>query len=228
MPPVAALLPVRLGSTRCKRKNLRDFGGTTLFEHALSRFVRSPEISRLYVAAHEPEFEEIAARYPDAVYIHRSARSAAGEDLESIYDFLADIEEDYLATINTCFPFLRLETFDAAVRHYREHLFPSMIGACDAPGWYFSGDDHRLLTPIPSASINSKDLKPFLKASHAIFCWQKRRVVEDQRIWTLTHDDPHLYPIDAEECIDIDTELEFEIAEALFMRRQQKSAGVQV
>jgi CMP-N-acetylneuraminic acid synthetase len=225
--PIAALLPVRLGSTRCKRKNLRDFGGTTLFEHALQRFVHSREISRLYVAAHEQEFEEIAARYPGVTYIHRSARSAAGEDLESIYDFLGEVDEDYIATINTCFPFLSLETFDAGLRHYRQHLFPSMIAAYEAPGWYFSGDDHRLLTPIAPGSINSKDLKPFLKASHAIFCWQKRRVIDEKRIWTLTPDDPHLYPVAAEECLDIDTELEFEIAEALFVRRQAKAAGAQ-
>ena len=218
-PAVAGLLPVRLGSTRCKRKNLRPFGNTTLFEHALSRFVKSQEISRLYVAAHEPEFEDIAARYPGIVYVHRSARSAAGEDLESIYDFLGEIEEDYITTINTCFPFLTLATFDAGVRYYREHLFPSMIAAYEAPGWYFSGEDRRLLTPIAAESINSKELKPFLRASHAIFCWQKRRVVEDKRIWTLTPEDPHLYPISAEECIDIDSELEFEMAEALFVRR---------
>ena len=225
-PAIAGLLPVRLGSTRCKRKNLRPFGTTTLFEYALKRFLESREISRLYVAAHEPEFEDIAARYPGIVYIHRSARSAAGEDLESIYDFLGEIEEDYIATINTCFPFLSLTTFDAGVRYYRQHLFPSMIAAYEAPGWYFSGDDRRLLTPIAASSINSKELKPFLRASHAIFCWQKRRVIEEKRIWTLTLDDPHLYPISPEECIDIDSELEFEIAEALFVSRQQKkSAG---
>ncbi len=221
-PAIAGLLPVRLGSTRCKRKNLRPFGNTTLFEHALGRFLESRAISRLYVAAHESEFEDIAARYPGIVYIRRSARSAAGEDLESIYDFLGEIDEDYIATINTCFPFLSLATFDAGVRYYRRHLFPSMIAAYEAPGWYFSGDDHRLVTPVGAGSINSKDLKPFLRASHAIFCWQKRRVVEEKRIWTLTPDDPHLYAVPAEECIDIDTELEFEIAEALFVSRRRK------
>jgi CMP-N-acetylneuraminic acid synthetase len=224
-PAIAALLPARLGSTRCKRKNLRPFGTTTLFEHAIRRFAGSREISRFYVAAHEPEFREIADRYAGVTYIQRSARSAAGEDLETIYDFLGAIEEDYLVTVNTCFPFLRPETFDTAVRYYSAHLFPSMIGVCEAPGWYFSGDDHRLLTAIGSGSINSKDLKPFLRASHAIFCWQKRRVLDEKRIWTLTPDDPHLYPLSSEECIDIDTELEFEMAEALFVRREQKSAG---
>jgi CMP-N,N'-diacetyllegionaminic acid synthase len=222
-PAIAALLPARLGSTRCKLKNLRPFGNTTLFEHAL-RFVGSREISRFYVSAFEPEFREIASRYP-VTYIQRSARSAAGEDLETIYDFLDSIEEDYLITVNTCFPFLRPETFDAAVRYYREHVFPSMIAVYETPGWYFSADDHRLVTPITAGSINSKDLKPFLRASHAIFCWQKRRVLVEKRIWTLTQDDPHLYPVSAEECIDIDSELEFEIAEALYTRRKQNAAA---
>jgi CMP-N-acetylneuraminic acid synthetase len=222
-PAVAALLPARLGSTRCPRKNLRPFGHTTLFEHAVSRFAGSGEISRLYVAAFEPGFKAIADRYP-VTFIQRSARSAAGEDLESIYDFLDAIDEEYLVTINTCFPFLRVATFEAAVRYYRQHLFPSMIGACEAPGWYFS-DEGRLVTPIGADSINSKDLRPFLRASHAVFCWQKRRVLDEKRIWTLTPDDPHLFRISPEECIDIDTELEFEVAEALFVRRGERAAG---
>jgi CMP-N-acetylneuraminic acid synthetase len=224
-PRVAGLVGARLGSTRVRRKNLRPFGSTTLFEHTLDRFRHSRELSRLYVAAHEPEFEAIASRYPEVTFIRRSARSAAGEDLETIYDFLDAIDEDYITTINTCFPFVKVETVDAAVAYYRRHLFPSMIGTFEAPGWYFSGDDHRLLTPIAAGSINTKDLKPFLKASHAVFCWQKRRVIEEKRIWSLTPDDPHLYPVSAEECIDIDTELEFEIAEALFVRRQQRAAA---
>src|SRR5258706_15903712 len=112
-PRVAGLVGARLGSTRVRRKNLRPFGSTTLFEHTLDRYRHSREISRLYVAAHEPEFEAIASRYPEVTYIRRSARSAAGEDLETIYDFLDPIEEDYIATINTCLPFVKLETFDA-------------------------------------------------------------------------------------------------------------------
>lgn len=224
-PPVAGLIGARLASTRVPRKNLRPFGSTTLFEHALERFRSSRELSRLYVAAHEPEFEAITSRYPEVTFIRRSARSAAGEDLESIYDFLDAIEEDYIATINTCLPFVKVETVDAAVAYYRRHLFPSMISAFEVPGWFFSGDDHRLVTPISAGSINSKDLKPFLKASPAVLCWRKRRVIEEKKFWTFAPDDPHLYAVSAEECIDIDTELEFEIAEALFVRRQQRVAG---
>lgn len=220
---VAGLLPVRLSSTRCKRKNLRPFGTTTLFEHALERFRSSRELSRLYVAAYEPEFAEIASRYPDVTYVKRSRRSAEGEDLATIYDFLGEIEEDYIATINSCFPFLRTETLDGAVRYYKAHRFPSMIGVYESPGWYFSMDDQRLITPIGAGSINSKELKPFWKASHAVFCWQKQRVIRDGIIWSLQRDDPHLYPLAADECLDIDTELDFEIAEALFIRRGMAS-----
>ncbi|MBI4635732.1 MAG: hypothetical protein HY727_05225 [Candidatus Rokubacteria bacterium] len=218
---------MRLSSTRCKGKNLRPFGDTTLFEHALDRFIHSREISRLYVAAHEPEFERIATRYPDVGFIRRSERSALGEDLESIYDFLDQIAEEYIATINSCLPFLRVETFDRAVSYYRQHLFPSMIGVYEVPGWFFSRDDQRLVTPIHPGSINSKDLRGFWKASPAVLCWKRRRVIEEKTIWTLQPDDPHLYPLPEEECIDIDTELDFEIAEALFVRRRarEQAAG---
>lgn len=219
-PPVAGLLPVRLSSTRCPRKNLRPFGDTTLFEHALRRFLRCREFSNLYVAAFEDEFREVADRYTGFTWIQRSRNSAFGEDLQTIYDFLDRIPERYIATVNTCFPFVKVETYEAAVCHYRAHRFPSMIGAYKLPGWIFSPDRTTLLTPILAGSINSKDLEPFWKASHAIFCWDKQRVLDEGRMWSLTSDDPHLYPLPEGECIDIDTELEFEIAEALYIRRR--------
>ena len=73
-----------------------------------------------------------------------------------------------------------------------------------------------------SGSINSKDLPTFWKASHAVFCWDKQRVINEGRIWSLTPDDPHLYPMPEDECMDIDTELEFEIAEALYVKRRPR------
>jgi len=219
---VAGLLPVRLSSTRCPRKNLRPFGDTTLFEHALQRFLKSREFSNFYVAAYEDEVKEVADRYSGFTWIQRSRASAFGEDLKTIYDFLDQIPERYIATVNSCFPFVKVDTYDAAIRHYRTRLDPSMIGAHPLPGWIFSADRTQLLTPIDAGSINSKDLPTLWKASHAVFCWDKQRVIDEGRIWSLTADDPHLYPMAAEECIDIDTELEFEIAEALYVRRRAR------
>lgn len=221
---VAALLPLRLSSTRCPRKNLRPFGDTTLFEHALTRFLKSREFSNLYVAAYEDEVKAVSAKYSGFTWIQRSRASAFGEDLKTIYDFLDQIPERYIATINTCFPFVKVDTYDAAVRYYRTRLDPSMIGAFPLPGWIFSPDRTKLMTPIGAGSINSKDLPTFWKASHAVFCWDKQRVIDEGRIWSLTPDDPHLYPMAEDECIDIDTELEFEIAEALYVKRRSNGA----
>jgi hypothetical protein len=186
VPAVAGLLPVRLSSTRCPRKNLRSFGDTTLFEHALRRFARSREFSNLYVAAFEDEVREVAARYTGFTWIQRSRTSAFGEDLKTIYDFLDQIPERYIATVNSCFPFVKVDTYDAAVRYYRTRRDLSMIGAHPLPGWIFSPDRAKLLTPIGPASINSKELPTLWKASHAIFSirWRRRSASTSTRSWS--------------------------------------------
>ncbi|MGE0040271.1 MAG: hypothetical protein AB7H88_04100 [Vicinamibacterales bacterium] len=222
-PRVAGLLPVRKESVRCRNKMLRPFGDTTLVRLALETISQSQELDVIYFAAHEEEFIEIAADFPRVQVIRRSRESAYGEDAPTIYDFMDAIEEPLIASMNACCPFLRTETFDAAVRVFKAKGYNSVLAAIESGEWYW--DEHgRPLNSTDPSIINSKMMPKVYRSGHAFLLFNKAEFLKDYRVWSLQPDDPHLFPIAPEEAIDINSEFEFDLAEAYYISRVARGA----
>jgi CMP-N-acetylneuraminic acid synthetase len=211
---IAGMLVVRKNSVRVPNKLLRPFGGTTLFDIALERYSRHPALSRLYLCAHEDEFFEKAAAYPDLVQIRRSHRSAHGETAAEIYDFLDQVEEEWLVNLNPCCPFARAETLTTAIGHFATNGCKSLVPAVTIRDWVCN-EQGQYLNAAPD-SINSKDLRPLYKMTHPFVIYSKTRLRDTGTIWSLSPGDPCLFPVGDFEGIDIDMPNDFTIAEALY------------
>lgn len=218
-PRVAGLLPMRVSSTRCVRKMVRPFGDTTLATLALEKVGRSRALDALYVAVHEDELIEAAGRFPAVRLIRRSRQSAFGEDMRSIYDFMDQIAEPVIAVINACCPFTKPETIDAAVEEFLASGAHSMLPVFETKEWYFDASGHCLNKPDPSV-MNSKTLPPVYRAAHPFTLFWKERFLAEYKVWSLEPGDPKLFVIAEDESLDIDTEHQFEMAEALYRQRR--------
>jgi CMP-N-acetylneuraminic acid synthetase len=217
-PRVAALLPVRTQSTRCRNKALRPFGASNLTRLALERAVHSEAVDAIYFAAHEEELLAVARDFPRVRIIRRSEASAFGEDAVTIYDFLREVEEPIVATMNACCPFVRIETYDRAVREFVAGGYRSLLPVVETQEWYFDDRGRPLNPPDPSV-INSKMLSPVYRATHPFTIYYRDDFLKDYNVWHFAPGDPHLFPVTDEEGIDIDTEFQFEVAEALYRAR---------
>ena len=220
---VAGLLPVRKESVRCRNKMLRPFGDTTLVRLALETISQSRELDVVYFAAHEEELIEVAAEFPRVRVIRRSRASAYGEDARSIYDFMDAIEEPLIASLNACCPFLRTETFDSAIRKFKAQGYNSLLAAIESGEWYWDVHGRPLNTTDPSI-INSKMMPSVYRSGHAFLLFNKGEFLKDYRVWSLQPDDPHLFTISPEEAIDINSEFEFDLAEAYYVSRVARGA----
>lgn len=226
---IAGVIQVRAASERCKRKNLRPFANTNLTLLALAKFVKSKEISNLYFAAYEEELISMAEPFKRVTVIRRTRESAYGEDVPTVLSYVSSVEEDIIAFINTSTPFLKLETYDAALRHFKSSRYRSMMPAYATSAWYF--DEAGKLINVDSAALkaNTKMLKPIYRSSSAFVVANKSRILKEHAYWSLTPGDPGIYPIDEIEAFDIDSELQFQIAEVLYKLRsadnRQSTAG---
>lgn len=218
-PKVAGLLPMRVSSTRCLRKMVRPFADTTLATLALEKVVRNRNLDAVYVAVHEDELIDAAKRFPGVRLIRRSRQSAFGEDMRSIYDFMEQISEPVIAVINACCPFTKPETLDAAVDEFIASGANSMLPVCETKEWYFDTTGRCINKPDPSV-MNSKTLPPVYRAAHAFTLFWKDRFLVDYKVWSLEPGDPKLFVIAEDESLDIDTEHQFEMAEALYRQRR--------
>lgn len=219
---LAGMIVVRKDSNRVPNKALRPFGDSTLFEISLKKFQFSKEIDRLYVCAHEDEFLEKAHNEPMVTIVERSYESAHGETMDVIYDFLDVIEEEWLVNINVCCPFTKIETFDSAIRLFRNGTYKSLIPVTPIRDWVFSHDG-RVLNRVDPEVIDSKQLEPVYKVCHPFVIYNKARVRAEGRLWGLTENDPYHYEVSDVESIDIDYISQFEQAEALYFYLKERN-----
>jgi CMP-N-acetylneuraminic acid synthetase len=219
---IAGVIQVRAASERCKRKNLRPFGDTNLTVLALKKYVRSTEISNLYLAAYEEELISMAEPFERVTVIRRTRESAYGEDIPTVLNYVSSVKEDTIAFINTSTPFLKLETFDNALKEFRTNSYRSMMPVFATYAWYFDETGKPINNDLSALRANTKMLKPIYRSSSAFVVASKSRILNEHTYWSLTPGDPSIYPIDEVEAFDIDTEVQFRLAEALYKLR---SAG---
>jgi CMP-N-acetylneuraminic acid synthetase len=218
---VAYIIQARLGSARLPRKMLRPFAGTTLLDIALEKIKRSSRISldRFYLAVHEDELVAVGRRHGVQVF-HRSAKSAAGEDLLDVYEWHDRLPCDYVVKINACAPLLSVETIDTFVTTYLESHLEGLFGVVEEHDYFWNADGV-MVTPWPSglSIMNTKRVEATYRAAHCLYAGRRQRI--SSGIWMGTfrqRDDPALFPMRALEAFDIDVLWQFEMCEAYYER----------
>ena len=103
----------RLKSSRCKRKMIRSFNGSSLTDIMLRKLrlisSKNKEFD-VFFAGHEKIFLEKSKRHR-VPFIQRTKKSANIDGPASeIYNFFKDLDYDYFFLINACMPFLKISS----------------------------------------------------------------------------------------------------------------------
>lgn len=195
---------------------LRPFAGTTLADIALAKLRTFGDHG--FFAGHEEEFRE-KSRSHGVPFVERSLHSATiDEPITEILSFLAAVPFSHLLIVNSCLPFLKTETIHA--------FHDACVDGGLAPAFavirrqnHFMTPDHRPLNfPAEMKTINSKTVQPVFEFAHALYFFDKAYFFEHGRYWDWAT--VRLIETgDRYEMIDIDTEEDFEFAEALWKGR---------
>ena len=117
----------RLKSSRCKRKMIRSFNGSSLTDIMLSKLRSISSKNKefdVFFAGHEKIFLEKSKRYR-VPFIQRTKKSANIDGPASeIYNFFKDLDYDYFFLINACMPFLKISTIINLVKICKKQKAP--------------------------------------------------------------------------------------------------------
>lgn len=203
----------RKQSERCVNKLLRPFGGTTLADIALAKL--STFGSQAFFAAHDDEFQA-KCRDHHVAFVPRDLRSVSiDEPITDILSCLRTVPYSHLLIVNSCLPFLQASTIQT--------FLDACVAGDLAPAFavtrrknHFLTVDHRPLNfPLDMKTINSKTVEPVLEFAHALYFFERDYFFAHGRYWDWQT--VRLLEIaDPRELIDIDTEADFEFAEALW------------
>ena len=212
-----AYIPARLASERVPRKNLRLLGDNPLISYASKSALRASSIDRVYVNTESSEIAAIAKTIGIGVYL-RAARLAAGPVTtdEILYDFAKTIDCRTLVVINPTAPFLKPKTIDLVLSKFRKSPSDTTLFTTTALRKHFVMDGQPCNFSFCESSPRTQDLIALEYINFIMFVVPRAKVIAqyESNGYCLYMPPLAFYPMSGIECLDIDEEDDFVLAEA--------------
>jgi CMP-N-acetylneuraminic acid synthetase/quercetin dioxygenase-like cupin family protein len=106
-----AMIPVRMGSTRVPKKNIRMLAGKPLVAWIIEAAIQAGCFDEIYLNSEDELFREIAAQYGISFYKRPPEMASDGiTNDDFMYDFLKNVQCDYVVQLLATSPFIKPET----------------------------------------------------------------------------------------------------------------------
>lgn len=230
---VLGVIPARGGSKSMPRKNLKPLAGKPLIAYSIEAALKSKRLNRTIVSTEDEEIAKVARSYGAEVPFMRPKELARDEvsiaavvqHATRYLDENAGWKADVIASIRPTSPLIETKDIDSAITKLIETGCDSVVSVCKIvhghPYWAMrlDGDRLTLLNPEGHRYLQKQDLPPFYVTNGALFV-RRRSVLEkwDGRDFGLGKD-VRAIVMDETKSIDIDTPLDFMIAETVIKNR---------
>ena len=214
---INAVIPIRKGSQRVRNKNIRPFGGTTLLENKIKILREAGFFDDIIVNTDSEEAIELARA--NGVSWHRrepyyASSACSGSEFFQHLGMVTDCDVFCYCPVTS--PFVSSDTMKKCMALYEE----KMAGGCDCVSTVsdvkeFLWLDGRPLNYDKHNAPNSQDL-PDVKALNFGFTLVRRESLIKNR--NIIGDNPLFVTTTGIESIDIDTPLDFYIAEKIYRK----------
>jgi CMP-N-acetylneuraminic acid synthetase len=213
---IAALVPMRHHSERVQGKNYRSLAGKPLYAHIIETLMQVPQVSQIVVDTDSPLIQDgISTMFPSVDIIERPEHLRSGlipmNDV-LVHDVSQTKAQFFLQTHSTN-PLLRGETIQRAITEFlkgypeKDSLFS--VTRISTRLWDADGNP---INHDPGELLRTQDLPPVYEENSSIYLFERETFL---RRSNRLGDRPTIFEIDAIEAFDIDTELNFQIAEYL-------------
>lgn len=216
---IKALVAARGGSQRVKEKNTRRFASTTLLDVKLAQLTRINGLDGVVLSSEDPRILSYADRY-DCTALRRPARLASSEAVMSdVYEFMAEsVDADVIVYANCTSPLIMDSTVEDLIQEFRRHDddadFDSINTATSVKEFLVL--DGKPLNYNPTAQPRSQDLPPIVALNFAINIIHRETMIARKNVLGSA---PQIHLLDDLQGVDIDTPLDFAIAEFLYTQQ---------
>ncbi len=213
---IVALVPMRHHSERVPGKNFRELAGKPLYTHILETLQVCPEIDHILIDTDSPVIAAgVREEFPLAQVVERPEH-LLGDDVAMNDILLSDVTQtgaDFFLQTHSTNPLLRPETVSKAIAAFWEN-YPSYDSLFSVTRLYTRLWDAngKPVNHDPNVLLRTQDLPPMYLENSCMYIFSKKALQERHN--RLGYH-PFMFEISAEEAWDIDTELDFAIADYL-------------
>jgi len=223
---IVALVPMRHHSERVPGKNYRSFAGKPLYYHIIESLQSCPLIKEIVVDTDSQVIKErISAVFPKIHLIDRPDHLKAGTvPMNDVLLYDVDkVDADFYLQTHSTNPLLRTKTITNAVQNFLENypMYDTLFSVTRLQTRLWDVLS-RSINHNPSILLRTQDLPPVYEENSCIYIFTTNTLEErHNRIG----ERPLMFEIDKTEAVDIDEELDFEVAEFLYLNRQKRASG---
>ena len=225
-----ALVPARGGSKGISKKNIKSLAGKPLIVYTIEAALQSQHRLRVVVSTDDEEIAEIAQAAGAEVPFLRPPELAQDETptLTVIQHALQWLEQheayqpELVVLLQPTSPLRRSEHIDQALELLLSSGADSVVSLCEvehSPYWMKNVDAVGRVSSFISMKeeyTRRQALPKVYRLNGAIFVTRTEVIIQGKR---LLGDDNRAYIMDQGDSIDIDTELDFKLAELLIKER---------
>jgi len=224
-PQIVAIVPMRHSSERVPGKNFRSFGGRPLYHRIVNVLLSCPEIETVMIDTDSDVIFEDAARVFPSVMLYRRPEHLRDGMIamnEVLLNSVAQIEADYYLQTHSTNPLLRSSTVSKAISVFTgcQPKYDSLFSVTRLQTRLWNSHA-KPINHNPSELLRTQDLEPVFEENSCMYLFSRDSLVKNKN---RIGERPMMFEIDHVEAQDIDEELDFTVAEALFGIMQQKGA----
>lgn len=225
-----AVIPARGGSKSVPLKNIKELCGKPLLAYTIESAIRAGCLQRVVVSTDHDLIAEVAEEC-GAQVIKRPAdlaTEAAPTELALIHvlDVLegeGNLLPNVVLTLEPTSPFRSPETIKKCVKIFETTDADSVIGVVETRSNYGKIIDGRFEFLIPGQPRRRQDRKPLYKESSTIYGTRTETLVRKRSV---LGDNLYALAVSEIEAIDINTPLDFRLAEFFMRKKLQQEEGV--
>jgi CMP-N-acetylneuraminic acid synthetase len=218
---------MRHHSERVPGKNYRPFAGRPLYHYIVQSLLTCPHIAQVVIDTDSPTImNDCAQHFPQVRLIERPEHLRADTTPTNdvlLYD-VTQVEAGFYLQTHSTNPLLRAETITRGIETFLTNypVYDSLFGATrwQTRLWDQLG---RAINHNPAILLRTQDLPPVYEENSNLYIFT-RSILEARH--NRIGERPLLFEIDRKEAWDIDEELDFRIAEFLYVERQKEDRQV--
>lgn len=227
-----AIVPARSGSKRLPEKNIKDLCGKPLIAWSIEAGIQSKYIDKVAISTDSQEYANIAQKYGGEVPYLRPQElsqdtSTTLDVLKHLITFYKDNFNErfhYVALLQPTNPIRQAKHLDEAIEKLLHYQGNAIIGVCHcehSPLWSNTLTSNERMDDFINPdiyNIRSQDLPIYYRLNGAIYIAKTDWLMESK---SLFGNNTYAYKMGIEESIDIDTMLDFKVAECILRDLKQ-------
>ncbi len=231
--PVIALIPARGGSKGIPRKNIRILQGKSLLAWTIEAAKASVTVDRVVVSTEDPDIAAVAEQWGAEVPFRRPESLAADDTpgievvLHAIQWFQKEVqvEQDFVVVVlQPTSPLRTTQDIEAALEMFANPKVQAVVSVCEAehhPWWMNTLPEDRNMRDFlsPQAlNTNRQELPVYYRLNGALFAGYASYIQSHRGFYG---PNTYAYIMPQWRSVDIDTEVDWLLAEAILQRRKE-------